>query len=154
MLLARRKFVQSSLLFAGTSLLFWGSTRKGWAQSLLRDDRLSIEVQRDPVFSFTKETFERCVGDYFETPGPRGKMVALKLVKIYSFESGPRSTLTTGPIVPTKSFVLLFSAEAPLPELSSIYTLKHPALGEFSVFMTRRDSKGDIFYEAVFTHCC
>ena len=79
MLLARRKFVQSSLLFAASAFLFSESAGSVLAQALSRDGQLSTEVLRDPVFRFTRETFEPYVGGYFEAPGPRGKMIALKL---------------------------------------------------------------------------
>lgn len=149
-MLARRKFVQSGLLFTATTLLFWEPTKKALAQSLSRDNQVPAEAQRDPVFMFSRETFEPYVGDYFESPGARGKTVALKLIRVDAYTFGEKSRI---PAVTTKSFVLLFSAEAPLPTFTSIHPLKHPALGEFNVFLTRRDNKdGDIFYEAVFNH--
>jgi hypothetical protein len=150
MLLARRKFVQSSLLFTG-SLLFLKNAGSVLAQTLRTDDQLSAEVLRDPVLRFTRETFEPYVNGYFEAPGPRGKMIALKLIKVETYE--PKSKLTLKPAVPTDSFVLIFSAEAELPIFTSIHPIKHGALGEFSLFLTRRDGPGgEIYYEAVFNH--
>ena len=150
MLLARRKFVQSSLLFTATTLLFWDNTRSVLAQTLAGDDgQLSDQVLRDPVLHFTRETFEPYVGGYFEAPGARGKMVALKLLKVDSYQ--PKTTSRTA--AATDSFLLLFSADGELPIFSSIHPLKHPALGEFSLFLTRRDGPdGEIYYEAVFNH--
>ena len=150
MLLARRKFVQSSLLFTATTLLFWDNTRSVLAQTLAGDDgQLSDQVLRDPVLRFTRETFEPYVGGYFEAPGARGKMVALKLLKVDSYQ--PKTTSRTA--VATDSFLLLFSADGELPIFSSIHPLKHAALGEFSLFLTRRDGPdGEIYYEAVFNH--
>ena len=150
MLLARRKFVQSSLLFTATTLLFWDNTRSVLAQTLAGDDgQLSDQVLRDPVLRFTRETFEPYVGGYFEAPGARGKMVALKLLKVDSYQ--PKTTRRTA--AATVSFLLLFSADGELPIFSSIHPLKHPALGEFSLFLTRRDGPdGEIYYEAVFNH--
>ena len=151
MLLARRKFVQSSLIFSATSFLFSKSAGSVLAQTLRTDDQLSDQVLRDPVFRFTRETFEPYVNGYFEAPGPRGKMIALKLIKIETYE--PKSRLTPKPPVPTDSFVLVFSAEAELPTFTSIHPLKHGALGEFSVFLSRRDGPdGEIYYEAVFNY--
>ena len=150
MLLARRKFVQSSLLFTATTLLFWDNTRSVLAQTLAGDDgQLSDQVLRDPVLRFTRETFEPYVGGYFEAPGARGKIVALKLLKADAYQ--PKTTSRTA--VATDSFLLLFSADGELPIFSSIHPLKHPALGEFSLFLTRRDGPdGEIYYEAVFNH--
>lgn len=149
--LARRKFVQSSLLFAASTFLFSESAGSVLAQALRTDDQLSTEVLRDPVFRFTRETFEPYVGGYFEAPGPRGKMIALKLLRIDVYQ--PKSKLMLKPALETDSFTLVFSAEAELPTFTSIHPLKHPALGEFSVFLTRRDGdNGEIYYEAVFNH--
>jgi hypothetical protein len=147
MLLARRKFVQTSLLFTASTLLLWGNARSGLAQTLIADDRLSDDVQRDPVYRFTRETFEPYVGGYFESPGARGAMVVLKLVKIDSY-TPPKDTK-----VPTESFSLLFNADGELPRFTTIHRIKHGALGEFDLFLTRRDGPdGEISYEAVFNH--
>ena len=56
MLLARRKFVVSSLLFTASTLLFSESISSGLAQTIIRDGQTSDEVLRDPVYRFTKET--------------------------------------------------------------------------------------------------
>jgi hypothetical protein len=151
MFLARRKFVQSSLLFTASTLLFWENTRSVLAQTLVGDDRqLSTEVLRDPIFRFTRETFEPYVNGYFEAPGARGKMIALKLIKVEVYD--PKGITRTS--VATDAFRLLFSAEAELPTFTSIHPIKHGALGEFSLFLTRLSDGpgGEIYYEAVFNH--
>jgi hypothetical protein len=115
-----------------------------------KDDQLTDQVLRDPVWHFTRETFEPYVGGYFEAPGARGKMVTLKLLQVDSYEPPKSSTRTA---VATNSFLLLFSADGELPIFSSIHPIKHAALGEFSLFLTRRDGPaGEIYYEAVFNH--
>ena len=150
MLLARRKFVQSSLLFAATAFLFSENTRSVFGQTLAPKDDLSDQVLRDPVLRFTRETFEPYVGGYFEAPGARGKTVTLKLLKVDTYEPPKNSTRTA---VATDAFLLLFSADGELPIFSSIHPIKHAALGEFSLFLTRRDGPtGEIYYEAVFNH--
>ena len=145
--LARRKFVQSSLLFTASTVLFWGSARSVLAQTL-KGDGLSTEVLGDPIYRFTRETFEPYVGGYFETPGPRGKMIALKLVKVDAYQPKTRT------VVPTESFSLLFLADGELPIFTSIHPIQHGALGEFSLFLTRQQDgpNGEIYYEAVFNH--
>jgi len=149
MLLARRKFVQSSLLFTATTFLFWENARSGFAQSLLSDDKLSDAVLRDPIYRFTRETFEPYVGGYFESPGAGGKMVTLKLVSVDSYT--PKTKTPTG--AATDSFTLLFEADGELPKFTTIYPIKHAALGSFDLFLTRRDGpNGEISYEAVFNH--
>ena len=149
MLLARRKFV-SGLLFTASTVLLSGGVRSVLAQTIIRDGGMSDDVLRDPVLRFTKETFEPYVGGYFEAPGARGGMVVLKLLRVDSYE--PKATLTRA-AVETNSFSLLFQADAPLPTFTSIYPIKHNALGEFDLFLTRRDGPNDeIRYEAVFNH--
>jgi hypothetical protein len=150
MVLARRKFVQSSLLFTASTLLFWGNARSALAQTLFADDQLSDQVLRDPVYRFTRETFEPYVGGYFEVPGPRGAMITMKLLRVDAYVP-PKSNSTRA--VATDSFSLLFSADAELPLFSTIHPIKHAALGEFSLFLTRQDGpKDEIRYEAVFNH--
>ena len=146
MLLARRKFVKSGLLFTATTALFWGSAKAALAQTLKLGDQLPAEVLRDPVLSFRKETFEPYVGGYFEVPGARGKMLAMKLLKVEAYEPKTRTVVTD-------SFRLLFSADGELPIFSSIHPVKHGALGEFNLFLSRLGSAdGEILYEAVFNH--
>lgn len=153
MLLPRRKFLGSSLLFGASALLVFGNARLGFAGVRFNDGKLSPKVLRDPVYSFTRETFEPYVGGYFEAPNARGDMVALKLLKVDAYKPHPQTKITAGPTVETESFSLLFSAEGTLPRLTNIHSIKHGALGEFSLFLTRRDGlNGEIFYEAVFNH--
>lgn len=150
MLLARRKFIVSSLLFGASAFLVSGNVRPGLAQTL-SDGRLSGEVLDDPTYRFSAETFKPYVGDYFESPGARGKTVALKLLSVDIFDAEKQTLTRTA--VATNSFSLLFSADGELPKFTSIYPIKHGALGEFDLFLTRRDTpNGDIRYEAVFNH--
>lgn len=150
MLIARRKFVQSSLLFG--AVLFLGNARSGFARALA-EDGLSDNVLRDPVYRFSRETFEPYVGGYFEAPDARGDMVALKLLKVDSYTSNATTKITTGRPPSTETFSLLFSAEAALPSLMSVHSIKHGALGEFKLGLIRRDGPSrEIYYEAVFNH--
>ena len=150
MLLARRKFIKSSLIFTATAVLFSENTRFAFARTLLEDKELPDGVLRDPIYSFTKETFEPYVGGYFEAVGPRGEMVPLKLVKVDSYV--PQSdTKLCNRVHATDSFSLQFEAEGSLPPSPSIYQIKHGALGEFRLFLTRHDGPGrQVSYEAVF----
>ena len=151
MLIARRRFLRSSLLFGASAVLFSQNARSGFARSLVVDGPLSNEVLSDPLYSFTRETFEPYVGGYFEAAGARGRMVALKLLKVDSYEPKSETRISTRPAAETESFSLLFNAERALSPSTSIYRIKHGALGDFSLFLTRRNgSSGEIFYEAVF----
>lgn len=152
MLIARRKFVQSSLLF-GAAMLFLGNARSGFASTLADDGQLSDNVLRDPVYRFTRETFEPYVGGYFEAPNARGEMVALKLLKVDSYTPNANTKITAGRPAATETFSLLFSAEAPLSHLTNIHSIKHGALGEFKLGLIPCDGPSrEIYYEAVFNH--
>ena len=154
MLLPRRTFLRHSLVFGAAAVLFSENTRLGLARTLGVDgDRLPDEVLSDPLYRFSRETFEPYVGGYFEAAGTRGQMVAMKLLKVDSYTPDPDTKICTRSAVETKSFSLLFNAEQALPRLKGTYHIKHGALGEFDLFMTRRDGpNGEIYYEAVFNH--
>ena len=149
MLLARRKFIKSSLIFAATAAVINANSPVGFARALFNDGQLPDEVLRDPVYSFSKETFEPYVGGYFEVFGPSGKNVPLKLVKVEPYR--PKSeTKICKRAQETESFSLQFSAEGSLPP-SSIHHIRHGALGDFNLFLNRRQEPSRaVFYEAVF----
>jgi hypothetical protein len=47
----------------------------------------------------------------------------------------------------------MFSSAGELTDLTSIYDIEHAGLGNFSLFLTRRDGpRGTFYYEAVFNH--
>lgn len=147
MLLERRKFLRSGLLFGATAALFYANAPSAFARPLIDDGQLSDEVLRDPLYSFTRETFEPYVGGYFEAVGSRGEKIPLKLVKIET----PQTSTATRTAVATECFSLQFSAEAPLPRFKSIHHIQHGALGDFNLFLIPRGSDNRQFsYEAVF----
>lgn len=144
MLLARRKFIR---IFSASAVLFCANAQLGLARTLLDDSRLSDEVLRDPVYSFTRETFKPYIGGYFEAHGARGEMVPLKLVSVDSYKPSSRTKLSARTLE-TESFSLQFEAEGTLPSSTDIHQIKHGALGEFKLFLSRL--KGPNSYEAVF----
>jgi hypothetical protein len=108
------------------------------------------EAQKNPVFLFVAATFEPYVGDIFTSPNARGEAIELKLVKLQNHE--PINELTKL-ARPTRSFSLQFKASGELPPFTSIYSVSHPRLGKFDLFLTRRKTQqGDLFYEAVINH--
>ena len=151
MSLARRKFLKSSLLFGASAYLLFGTAPSGFGRSLVGDGPLPDEVLRDPVLGFTRETFEPYVGGYFSGTDVRGETVPLKLLKVDPYAPKSETKLSTRTALETDSFSLLFNAEGTLPRFKNIHRIKHGALGEFDLFLTRRDGPdGAIFYEAVF----
>jgi len=159
MTLARRNFLISSFRFAGSAAFALGVTRLGFAQKARGRveiiSRPSSEIptaaQRDPVFMFTRATFDPYVGGYFQAPNARGEMVSLKLLKAESYAPNRNTRLSTGRTIATDSFTLLFSASEALPLFSSMHTITHGALGAFTLFLTRSDGPSrEIYYQAVF----
>jgi Domain of unknown function (DUF6916) len=158
MALQRRKFLKAGILFAGSAALALGTARLGFAQKArgrvgVGGPRIPIAAQEDAVFMFTRATFDPYVGGFFQAPNARGEMVSLKLLKAESYIPKRTTQLSTGRAIEVESFSLLFSASESLPPFTSIHKISHPALGEFSLFLTRRDGvNGEILYEAVFNH--
>jgi hypothetical protein len=119
------------------------------------DFQIPYEAKQDAVFYFTRTTFEPYVGGLFQTRGTGGRTAKLTLLSVRNCTPHPNSNklMRTGKSRPTDCFTLSFRASAPLPDLATIYRLKHGALGEFNLFMTRRgETRGGILYEAVINH--
>jgi len=98
---------------------------------------------------FVEETFKPYVGGIFQAPNARGEMIELRLTKVKGYTPTGRLTDRTRE---TKSFSLIFKASDELPPFTSIHTIRHPALGEFDLFLTMRKTEGAFFYEAVINH--
>jgi hypothetical protein len=158
MSVSRRSFLKSgaqSVLAAGVVLKFG---QLAAAQDLKRtnpeqDFEIPYEAKTNPVFYYTRETFEPYLNGVFVARGVGGKEVQLKLTRIHGYNPGPNTKLMKKKARETKSFSLVFEADEPLSELTSIYKLEHAALGKFELFLTRVDNKpGRILYEAVINH--
>lgn len=112
---------------------------------------MPIEAQKDPVFSFTEETFKPYVNGIFTAPNARGEKVELRLIELVPYKPPTKKVTTSS--APTKSFTLIFKTGEELPPFTSIHTISHPALGSFDLFLSKRkNDDGDFFYEAVITH--
>lgn len=148
----RRNFLRSSIFFGASAAMMLSNNRSAFvAKTLKATDDIPIEAQQDPVINFTAETFEPYVGGYFQARNSRGEIVALRLLKVESFNAGQNTV--TFRSVETTSFSLLFSSEARLPQFTSIHTIEHGALGQFDLFLTpRTGADGELLYEAVFNH--
>jgi len=157
---SRRAFLRDGLCSAVSVALLLASSRAGLAQQTSQQNigrvppgsAVPIEAQREAVFMFREETFKPYVDGIFQAPNARGEMIELKLIKVQGFKAPALSKLTSR-TRETKSFVLLFKASGELPPFTSIHTIKHPALGEFDLFLSKRTTDdGDIYYEAVINH--
>jgi hypothetical protein len=147
----RRAFLRDGLRSVLSVGFLLAASRAGLGQDPSNTTpTVPIEVQKDPVFMFSEETFKPYVGGVFTAPNARGEKIELKLVELQSFTA---STKLTRRSVPSKSFSLLFKASAELPPFTSIHSISHPSLGEFDLFLTKRKTDdGDLFYEAVINH--
>jgi hypothetical protein len=159
MLLQRRTFVRDLFRSGVTLGLIAAGAKVGFAQKPTRgqvrvpvDPALGIpvEAQRDPVFWFTFETFEPYVGGIFQAPNSLGKLVELRLESCTKYLVTNKLTKRAGR---TDSFSLLFKASEGLPPFTSIHSIKHPALGEFDLFLTPlKGQDGEFLYEAIINH--
>lgn len=153
---SRRAFLKDGLCSVISVALLLAGSRAGLGQTVQGQGGVSpntqpeipIEAQKDPVFFFREETFKPYVNGIFQAPNARGEMIDLRLTKVEGHKSSDKLTarLTTG-------FTLIFKASAELPPFTSIHTIRHSALGEFDLFLTKRKTDDDeLFYEAVINH--
>ena len=152
---SRRTFLRDGLFSALSVGLLLAGSRVGLGQTTQgrvtpTQPEIPIEAQKDPVFLFSEETFKPYVNGIFQAPNARGEMIELRLTKVHGYKATNKLTKSARA---SKSFSLMFKAEGELPPFTSIHTIRHPALGEFDLFLTRRKTDdGDLFYEAVINH--
>jgi hypothetical protein len=113
---------------------------------------LPFKAEQNPVYFFRAETFRPYVGGVFTA---RAGKNSIKMTLVRVRDCAPKSTtkITTGKAPQTDCFALEFTADESLTDLTTIYDIEHAALGEFPLFMTRREGHdGKTLYEAVFNH--
>jgi hypothetical protein len=112
-----------------------------------------IEAQMDALFYFRPQTFTPYVGDIFQIPNSRGQMIALKLTRVSEYKMKGVTRIATKKTRQPQAFSLTFIASEPLPPLTSVQKMSHPALGGFDLFLTSHmTDEGTFMYEAVFNH--
>lgn len=116
------------------------------------DFQIPFEATQSPTFYFTRDTFAPYVGGIFTTRGVGGGTVKLTLQSIRDCKPKASTKLMTKPARNSDCFALTFSSKAKLSDLTTIYRLNHGALGQVDLFLTRRESDGVYYYEAVFNH--
>ncbi len=155
--LSRRSFLRDGLcsvvsvtLLLASSRISLGQQQKNEIGRIPPGSPVPLEAQKDPVYFFREETFKPYVNGIFQAPNARGEMIELRLIRVEGFKASARLTSRTRE---TKSFSLTFKASDELPPFTSIHTIKHPALGEFDLFLTKRKTnEGDLYYDAVINH--
>ena len=151
---SRRTFLRSGLCSVLSVGLLIASSRFSFGQdprTPTTQAEMPIEAQKDPVFTFTEQTFKPYVNGIFTAPNARGEKIELRLIELVPYKPPTRKVTTSS--IPTKSFTLIFKTREELPPFTSIHTISHPALGSFDLFLSKRkNDDGDFFYEAVITH--
>jgi hypothetical protein len=151
MQLPRRGFLKSGALTAVTAGLAISGAQFAFAQGP-GSFAIPREAEESTLFSFTQETFKAYVNSIFQAPNARGEMVSLKLVQVSGYKAKRSTRISTSLSQELKSFSLSFSAQERLPQFTSIHRMRHPALGEFDLFLTSHElANGTFTYEAVFS---
>ena len=152
---SRRSFLKTGALSAMSAGLMLGVARGAIVQAQEQTNppqtaaTMPIAAQTDPVFRYSPATFRPYVGGIFTAPNARGERIPMTLISLKEFIP-KQPTRVTGSYIRTETFSLLFKANAELPPFTSIHKMNHPALGDFSLFLTKQ--KGDRLYEAVINH--
>ena len=158
----RRSFLKSGALSALTAAFGLISVvpargqgkpqRKVDAPKSTPEVRIPFGAQQSPLFYFTRETFLPYVGGIFIVSAGINS-VEMTLAEVTDYTPQAAAKLSPGGVGQTNSFGLQFSSPRQLTDLTTIYDVRHGALGEFALFMTRRDGpSGTSLYEAVFNH--
>ena len=152
----RRVFLKSAFMSIAAAGLISQSARFAFGQKdRLKDSKGNFQIPAqalgDPLFHFTRATFEPYLQSEFRaTVGPY-RTVELTLVKVE--DQRPRVRQKGMPRTEGESFLLLFRASGKLSDLQQTYVLQHEALGKFSLFLVEAGKKGgEVFYSAVINH--
>jgi hypothetical protein len=125
-------------------------SKPGPARTL--DEQGPAGAQDSPLYFFRAETFRPYIGGVF-TARAGANSIEMTLTGVRDCSPKATTKLTTKKAPKTDCFALEFSSDGALTDLTSIYDIEHAALGEFQIFMTRREGTGGkSLYEAVFNH--
>jgi hypothetical protein len=152
---SRRRFLKTSALSALAAGCVLGPGLPAFGQDSSQTDadfEIPFEATQDPVFYYTRETFEPYVGGIFR--GWVGRTtVDLVLLSVTGYAPATATKLMTIRARKVDTFSLTFSANRSLSTLTDVHKLEHAALGRFSLNMKRSvDDGGRILYEAVISH--
>lgn len=158
MTVSRRSFLRSGAITVISTGVVLGTIPLALAQDGRRpapteDFQVPFEAKQAPAFYFSRETFQPYVGGVF-TLRAGARSVEATLLKVRDCTPNPDpKKRPTSKSRPTDCFALVFRAQGKLTDLTTIYDVEHAALGQFPLFLTRRDGpQGAHFYEAVFNH--
>lgn len=150
---SRRRFLKSgtmATLFAGVYCsspnFVFGQQKVGQASK--RNFEIPYEAKTEPVFYYTKSTFDPHLKTDFRVQAGTITTV-LTLVEVADC-AAPKTKAPQR--ASGECFSLLFKADRELSSLQTIYKFDHGALGKFSLFVTRvakKDDADNIYYEAI-----
>lgn len=155
MSVSRRRFLKTSALSTLAAGCVLGPGLRAFGQDSNQPDAdfpIPYEATQDPVFYYTRETFEPYVGGVFR--GWVGRTaVDLVLLGVTAYAPSTTTKIMTARGRATDTFSLTFSAARPLSSLADAHRLEHAALGRFMLNMKQSlDERGRIIYEAVISH--
>lgn len=156
---SRRKFLKSSAvatLCAGISLsspAFVFGQQTDTPQTKHNFDT-PYEAKKDPVFYYTKSTFEpHLKTDFRVQAGTITSVLTLVAVTDCTPPARINPAHTKGAAKASgECFSILFHADRELSPLQTIHAFEHGALGKFSLFVSRvvkHDDSDRIYYEAI-----
>lgn len=143
----RRNFIKTGTLTAVGTGVALGSARL--SLGAINDSGLlgMLGIKTD----LTRAAFEPYIGEIFRAPNDRGRMVSLTLTQVAAYTPKNKTRITTRKPRRSESFSLTFTAPQRLPQSASIHKLRHPAFGEFDLFLTpNQTANNTLTYEAVF----
>ena len=151
MITPRRTFLKSGAMVALFAGVCAGSADLAFPQQAApkapgANHPIPYETKLDPVFYFTRATFEPHLNTEFRVVAGRTS-TAMKLVEIAA--CGPRGVRDGAE---GECFTLLFRASEPLAKIRTIHEVEHDALKKFSMFFSPVKKNSDpegIYYEAV-----
>lgn len=155
----RRDFLKSAFMSIAAAGIVSRSAHFAFAQkgskNRLKDShgyfQIPPQTLGDPLFHFTRATFDPYLGSEFRVSVGPYKTVTLTLVKVE--DRRPQTRQKGAMRMEGECFMLLFHASGKLSDLQQTYVLQHEALGQFTLFLVDAGEKGnDPLYSATINH--
>jgi uncharacterized protein DUF6916 len=152
MRISRRLFLMSGTMTAIAGAIALNSQVSFAQTGTSQGFQIPLKAEQRPTYMFTHSTFVPYIGGIFQTPDARGRMISLTLLSATAYKPATNK-IAKGTPIETDSFSLMFKAARALPELTSIFKVSHPSLGEFDLFLSlHSEVRTEPIYEAVFNH--
>ena len=153
MSISRRKFIQASavtLVAAGVPMasanMVLGQDGARGLPTITGPGQIPMASQQDPVFFFTKDTFAPYVNSTFEVMGADGRRANFTLIAVDEYRPGGKAA--SAELSRIETYSLFFTGGKNVFGEAS-YTVNHPALGTFTLFIVPIVSRTTQIYQAV-----